>query len=118
MYSGIPKRFITFVGDPLKSHPSFQQAIEAGLIASWVHDARELITDLARTPFTNLIIFDTKYQSAQQCAVCQQLKSRGYRIVCVGAAGEDCEPYSIPETDLLSAILSVAQGISLSRAAD
>ena len=106
MCSAIKKQFITFVGDPQQSHPSFQQAIEAGLIASWVRNARELIIDLTRTPFTNLIIFDSRYQSPLQCTLCQQLAAQGYRIVCIGAAGEACAPYSVHETDLLSAILA------------
>lgn len=106
MQSLATKKFITFVGDPLVSHPSFLQAREAGLIASWVRNARELIVDLTRTPFTNLIIFDSRHRSPLQCELCQQLTSQGYRIICIGAAGEACAPFSILETDLLSAILA------------
>ena len=112
------RQFITFVGDPQQFHPSFHQAFEAGLIASWVRNARELILDLTRTPFTNLIIFDSRYHSALQCELCQQLTAQGYRIVCIGATGDACAPYSVGETDLLSAILAIARGTSCVSAAD
>lgn len=118
MHGATTKHFITFVGDPQQSHPSFQQALEAGLIASWMRNARELIIDLTRTPFTNLIVFDSKHRSILQCVLCQQLTAQGYRIVCIGAAGDACAPYSIAESDLLSAILAAAHSRHVSMAAD
>jgi hypothetical protein len=104
MHAAAARKFITFVGDPLQCHPSFKQAYNAGFNSSWVRDAGELRGDLSRVPFTDLIIFDTRYQSNEQCSLCRQLRAQGHRVVCIGCTAEECAPWAIRETDLLSAI--------------
>ncbi len=97
--------FATIVGRRSDAHPSFLQAYEAGILLSWVNCAAELRTHMDGFQYHDLIIFDVRYQSEDQCSLCRELVSSGQRVICIGCDPQECRPCHTPETDLLTAIL-------------
>ncbi len=104
------KPVATIVGRKTDAHPSFMQAYHAGVMLKWVSGAGELERELWSGQASDLVIFDSAYQSEDQCSLCRALVANGRRVICIGSTDPECGPCHIRERDLLSAMLAaVAQ---------
>ena len=106
------RKFVTFVGSKLDSHPSFMQAYEAGVVATWVQTAEELRRELHAGRINDFVIFDTRYQSQEQCRLCHEIRATGRLVICIGCTSSECSPCHMQEQDLLSAILAAAEAMA------
>ena len=98
--------FAIFVGPKRSEHPSFPDAFQSGIVLDWVDSARDLWRKMPAIMFHDVIVFDTRLQSEEQCRTCRALRQRGQAVLCLGCKASECAPCFQSEANLLLAITS------------
>ncbi len=97
------RSFVLFVGPTCESRQSFMYAYAAGIVLDFI-SVSEFWKRLRPAAIYDVVVFNRRNQSEDQCRLCHQLLDERQRVICIGCEPGQCSRCYSPETNWLTAV--------------
>ncbi len=113
----LSRSFVLLVSPTRESHQSFMDAYAAGIVLECV-SVSEFWERFRATAFHDLVVFNRKNQSEDQCRLCHQLQNQQQPVMCIGCEPGQCPRCYRPEPDWLAALGHVPNPVQAASGCD